>query len=299
MGLTPAFKADLALIGISAVWGSTFVVVKRALGDASPFAFLAVRFLLAGAALGWIFRRSVRPVERGALAGGGVLGLLLALGFAFQTLGLVHTTPSRSAFITGLYVVGVPVIAVALRLRGLGAASLAGVGLALAGLYLMTGLDAAGGGLGRGELLTVFCAVAFAGHIVGVDVFTRRRDARALAFWQVLLAGLLYVPAAFLAETPRLDPTPALAGAVLITSLGGTALAFAVQNAVQARTTPTRTAVIFASEPVFAGVTSYLVEGETMSPAALSGAGLILAGMLAAEIPAAAAARARPAGEAS
>jgi len=291
VGLRPALKADLSLLGISAIWGATFVVVKRALDDASPFAFLACRFLLATAALGWIFRRDVFPFSARTARDGSILGLFLCLGFGFQTIGLLHTTPSRSAFLTGLYVVAVPLMAAALRMRGLTAGSLAGVALALAGLYFLTegGGERRGAppaGFGVGEILTILCAVAFAAHIIGVDIFSRRHDVRSLAFWQVAAGGALCVPLAWGAETPRLALTASLAGAIAVTSLGGTALAFAVQNAVQSKTTPTRAAIILASEPVFAAVMSYVVEGERMTPGTMLGAFLILAGMLASEIPA-------------
>ena len=143
-----------------------------------------------------------------------------------------------------------------------------------------------GAGLGRGEILTILCAVAFAAHIVGVDITTRRHDPRSIAFWQIAAATLFVVPPTLLAETPRIVLTSSLVLAILVTSLLGTALAFAVQNAVQARSTPARAAIIFTSEPVFAAITSFLVEGERLPPAAMAGAGLILAGMIASEIPA-------------
>jgi drug/metabolite transporter (DMT)-like permease len=293
VGLRGSLKADIALIGIAGIWGGTFVVVKNALHDASPFAFLAVRFTIGAAALGWIFRRRIVPVRRGQIRDGAVLALFLGGGFACQTIGLLSTTPSRSAFITGLYVVGVPLIAAALRLRGLTPASLAGAGMALTGLYFMTGAGGAGdrGGIGPGEALTLCCAALFAAHIVGVDIITRRQDPAVMSFWQVALTAAASAPLALLAETPRLNPTPALAGALLATGLGATALAVGVQNAVQARTTPTRTAIIFASEPVFAAAASWILEGEVLTGAALGGAALILAGMLVAEIPASRTAR--------
>jgi len=289
VGLRPALRADLALLSVSAIWGSTFVVVKRALDDASPLTFISLRFLLGAIALGFLFRKEIRPIRTADILPGAILGLFLGTGFALQTIGLLYTTPSRSAFLTGLYVVGVPLIAAALRLRGLNLASIAGVLLALSGLYVMTGGEAgeAAGGFGRGEALTVLCALCFAAHIVGVDVYARRHSVRRIAFWQVAAAGVLSVPFALLAETPRITPTAGLAGAILVTGLGGTALAIAVQNAVQARTTPTHAAIIFASEPVFAAITSFLVEGERLSTAATLGASLILAGMLASELPAA------------
>lgn len=289
MGLRPSLKADISLLLVSAIWGATFVVVKRALDDASPFAFLAMRFTLAAVLLGWLFRKHVMPLNPREAFSGGVLGIFLGAGFAFQTVGLLYTSPSRSAFITGLYVVGVPVLAAILRLRGFNAASLAGVGLALAGLYLLTGRGsaAAGTGLGKGEILTLCCAATFAAHIVSTDVYSRRHGSRALTFWQVATAALICIPLAGLAESPRVEPTAALAGAVLITAILATALTVTIQTHVQSWTSPTRVAIIFTMEPVFAAITSYIVEGERMSAAAATGAGLILAGMLVSEIPAA------------
>ena len=135
MGLRGSLKADISLIGVAAIWGGTFVVVKRALDDASPFLFLALRFLLGALALGWIFRRRIFPVRFEHVRDGSILGFFIGAGFAFQTFGLLHVTPSRSAFITSLYVVGVPLIAAALRMRGLSWSSIAGVALALVGLF--------------------------------------------------------------------------------------------------------------------------------------------------------------------
>ena len=293
MGLRPALKADIALLGAAAVWGGTFVVVKRALEDASPFVFLAARFLVGSAVLAWIFRRRILPVRFDQIRDGSLLGLFIGGGFALQTLGLLHTTPSRSAFITGLYVVFVPLLAAALGMRGITAGSLLGAGLALAGLWLMTA-GSAGGGSGRGEALTVACAILFAAHIVWVDILTRRHDAGAMAFWQVAVTAVACLPLALLAERPRFEPTPSLLAAIAITGVAATALTLAVQNSVQARTTPSRAAIIFATEPVFAAVTSFAVEGEIMTGAAAAGAGIILAGMLVAEIPSPAGARSRP-----
>lgn len=289
MGLKPSLRADLALLGVAAIWGATFVVVKRSLDDASPFVFIALRFLLGAAAIGIIYRRRIFPVRLAQIRDGSILGLFIGAGFAFQTFGLLFTTPTRSAFITGLYVVGVPLLAAALGRRGLSRGSLAGVILALAGLWLMTGGGGNGGGsgLGRGETLTLCCAALFAAHIVGVDIYTRRHDPMAMAFWQVAFTGAACIPLSLLrlAGPPRLVPTAALAGAVLITGLGATALALGIQNAVQSRTTPTRTAIIFTMEPVFAGITSFVVEREILPGTALAGGALIIAGMLAAEIP--------------
>ncbi|MBI3451170.1 MAG: DMT family transporter [Acidobacteria bacterium] len=287
MGLRPDLKADLSLLALSALWGGTFVVVKRALVDASPFAFLAVRFGIATLALGLVFRRDAFPIRRDTARAGAWLGLLLGSGFALQTLGLTHTTATRSAFLTGLSVAVVPLLAAMIGRGGLTPGSLAGAAMAVAGLRLVT-LPAAGvetGGFGVGEVLTVLCAIIFAAHIVGVDIAARRHEVRSLVFHQITAAFLVCAPLALFAESTRFTLTPALASALLVTGLGGTALAFVVQNAFQPDTTASRAAIIFATEPMFAALTAYVVDGEKPTARFTLGAALIAGAMVAPRIP--------------
>ena len=181
-------QADLALLLATALWGTSFVAVKSALADATPFAFLTVRFGIAALALAPGTRFRPRPAGR-ELSGGAVLGALVAVGFMAQTAGLVITTPSRSAFIVAVSSVLAPVIALALlgeRPRWLTAAALA---LATLGIYLLTAPDA--GGLNRGDLLTLVCAVCFGGQIVAVAQLTRRYDPRRLVFFQIATTAVV------------------------------------------------------------------------------------------------------------
>jgi len=293
VGLSRRLQADLWIIALSAIWGCTFVVIKRALDDISPMLFIAVRFSIAAALLLFLVPRPARtgpmPAEgrhalRSALPGGLVIGGLLFAGFVFQTIGIQHTTPARSAFITGMYVIFTPLLSMVLGIRRPSVDSFTGAGLAFVGLYLLTSPGGSGGGFGRGELLTVFCAIAFSGHLLAVDHYTRLHDKRTLAFLQVAVVAVLAVaPAAFL-ETTRFNATPRLFVALGVTAVMATAVAFLILNVVQSWTTPTRAAIIFAAEPVFAALTSWVVEGEILAGAALAGAGLILAGMLTAEL---------------
>lgn len=274
-------QADLWIVVLSAIWGCTFVVTKRALQDVSPLLFILLRFVIATCLLYWMVPRGA--LSRRALGGGAVTGVLLFTGFATQTTGIQYTTPARSAFITGMYLVFTPLLAVVVKRRWPSLDSLLGVSLATAGLYLLTRPTDAGAGFGPGEGLTLMCALAFAGHLLAVDHYTRRFDKSAIAFLQVAVVALLAAPAVLL-ETPRLAATPRLWLALGITSLLATAAAFWILNTVQAWTTPTRAAIIFAAEPVFAAITSWVVEGEALTSGALAGAGLIVAGMLAAEL---------------
>jgi drug/metabolite transporter (DMT)-like permease len=276
------------LLGVCAIWGSTFVVVKNALADASPLVFLGLRFLLASAILVALFGRGFRAAGRGVVRAGGVIGALLFAGYIFQTVGLQYTTPSKSAFITTLSSVLVPLLAVvALRRRPSGWA-LAGLGIAAAGAYFLT-IPTGEFALARGDSITFFCTIAFAGHIVAIAHYAPRYGFSALALGQVAAALLLAGAAIPLAaatglELPRVAWTGNLLGALVITAALATVLAFSVQTWAQQFTPATHTAVIFTTEPVFAAVTSYLVLGEKLGARETLGAGLILAGVLVAEL---------------
>lgn len=289
MGLNRRLQADLCIIGLSGIWGCTFVVVKHALKDISPLLFITVRFLAAALPLYLLVPRGSLIVPTGsprwpAIRGGAVTGLILFAGFVFQTVGIQYTTPARSAFITSMYVIFTPLMSILLRLRPPSAPSFAGAALALTGVYFLTGSGGSGSGFGYGELLTLIAAVAFSGHLLAIDHYTRRHDKRAVAFLQVAVVGLLGVAPTLYLERIRFVPTPALFASLAITSILATAVAFFVLNLVQAWTTPTRAAIIFAAEPVFAALTSWLVEGEVLTGTALLGALLILAGVLTAEL---------------
>lgn len=286
MALSLRLRADLCIIGLSAIWGCTFVVIKHALTDLSPLLFITLRFAVAAAAMWFLVPRgafSGQP-SRGTLKAGAVTGALLFAGFACQTIGIQYTTPARSAFITGMYVIFTPLLAILLGMRRPSVNSLLGAALAAVGLHLLTNQGGAGGGFGKGELLTLACAVAFSGHLIAVDHYTRRHDARTVAFLQVAVVAVLAATPTLLIEELRFDLTREVVLALAVTSLLGTALAFYVLNMVQSWTSPTRAAVIFAAEPVFAALTSWAVQGEVLKGAALLGALLILGGMLTAEI---------------
>lgn len=256
------------------------MVVKGALSDASPLPFLAVRFTLAGVLLFLVMSRG--RVDRQALAPGLVLGIFLFAGYLFQTTGLLYTTPSKSAFITGFAVILVPFIQVihGFRLR---AATVAGALLGLGGIYFLvvpSGLHA----VNRGDILTLFGALSFAVHIVLVGSYTRRFSFRHLVPVQILAVGLLAAAALPLNLDFRLVWTVGLILALLVTATLATGFAFAVQNWAQQFTPPAHTALIFALEPVFAALTSRLVMGEKFGGKVLLGAALILTGMVVSEI---------------
>ncbi len=275
------WKADAALVGITFIWGSTFVVVKNALADSSTVLFLTLRFLLAGGALVLLARR-VRPDRRLAVASV-LVGAALYCGYLLQTLGLRLTTPSKSAFITGFAIVLVPILwAIAFR-KFAGWGPLVGVAAAVAGLYLLT-MPEGDASVNLGDILTLGCAVAFAVHIILLGHYTRQLPPMGLAAGQVLVAAALALGSVPWAEPVFFRPSPAVLVAIVVTGLLATALAFSVQTWAQQFTTPTHTALIFSLEPVFAWLTSWVVLGEGLSTRASLGALLILAGIVLAEV---------------
>jgi drug/metabolite transporter (DMT)-like permease len=278
--------ADLALLVLTLVWGTTFTLVKRVLdAGTSPGAFLSLRFGLATAVLGglWLLRRPRR--SPGLWRDGGLLGLAMFAGFALQTIGLRFTTPSRSGFITGLAVVIVPLIAKFLQGRRVGGPAWTGVALAVVGLAMLTrpfSGDAAAL-VELGDLLTLGCAVAYAFQIVWTSEFSPRHPLVALTFVQIavtFLGSLLLLAV----EPVRLAPSNELVGTVLFTSLAMTVGAFFVMNWAQRHTTAVRAAIIYALEPASAAVFSHYVTGEVLPALGLAGGALIMLGVVVAEV---------------
>jgi drug/metabolite transporter (DMT)-like permease len=282
--MSTRLRAELTLILIALIWGSTFVVVKAALADASTLAFLAVRFSFASLLLFLVFRSRLAATvpSRTSWLGGAVCGAFLFVGYALQTAGLRYTTASNSAFLTGLYVVLVPLLASLHARKRVGWREWSACALAFAGTALMTGLGL--GALNRGDLLTIGCAVAFSAHIVAVAHWSGRINYEWLTVLQVAGVAALSIAAFWWAETPMIHWTPRLLAALLVTAALATALSFSLYTWAQRHTTATRAALLFALEPVFAGVVAWIFAGERWTALSLGGAGLILASIVLAEL---------------
>ncbi|HLK49104.1 MAG TPA: DMT family transporter [Bryobacteraceae bacterium] len=277
--------ADAALAFNTLVWGATFTLVKSALRDVSPVLFLALRFSLAAGALGALwFVTGRRPKTEGRTIRGGILaGILLFGGFLLQTLGLQFTTPPKSAFLTGLASVMVPLLGALVYRVKPQALEVLGVLVATTGLGLMT-LDGPVGSLGKGDLLTLLCAVAFAGHIVTLGHYSARTSFEMLALAQIATAAGLALGLFWWVEPLHIVWNPAVIYAILVTGLLATALAFTIQAWAQKFTSSTRTALIYTLEPVFAWLISYGALGEGLAGRAAAGAALILGGVVLVEL---------------
>jgi drug/metabolite transporter (DMT)-like permease len=279
-----ARKAEAALVWNTVVWGCTFVLVKAALDDISPLLFLALRFSLATAALVGLFAARRRLVwDWRTAAAGALAGVFLFAGYLAQTLGLRLTSAPKSAFITGLTSVMIPLVAALVYRSSPRALEVVGILVATAGLGLLA-LRGGGLPLNPGDLLTLLGAVGFAAHIVVLGHFSERMGFELLSLAQVGSAAVLSGSLFWWAETPRVAWRPAVWGAILVTGVLATALAFTIQAWAQRRTTATRTGLIYMLEPVFAWITSYLLVGEGLTGRAAAGAALILGGVLMVEM---------------
>ncbi len=287
------FRAEAALVAITVIWGSTFLLVKRALADVSPLLFLALRFSLAAAALAALLgRRAFRPAEgrrakgeslRGQLAAGALCGTFLFAGYFFQTLGLALTSPAQSAFLTGLASVMVPFLASAVYKIRPQVSEVVGVAMAAGGLALMT-LNGPAGAVNPGDLLTLLCAGGFAAQIVTLGHFSERMRFEVLSIAQTGAAAAWSAGLLWIFEAPRIVWRPEVTAAVLIGGLLATALAFTAQAWAMQHTSATRTAVIFMLEPVVAWAVSFWLAGEGLSARAAAGAALILLGIVTVEL---------------
>ena len=269
---------DLALVLAALCFGGTFLVVQEAIEDVEPVPFLAVRFTIGALVLWPVARR--RPASPGELRDGLWGGLALLAGYLFQTIGLQYTDSATSAFITYLLVVVVPVLGFALHRRRPHLSTLTGVVLAVGGLVLLTD-PGDGTGFGKGEALTVGCAVAFAVHVLVVDRTARKHDPIRLAAIQVGFVGLACAgPGAVLGGYGF--TWPALAAAVA-TAVVATAAAFVLQVTGQRGVSPTRAALLLLLEPVFAGLLAGFTD-DPLGGTQLLGAGVILGAVALSEL---------------
>ena len=281
-------RALLALVAVTAVWGVTFVQVKDAVELYPLFAFLAVRFAIATATLVPFAWRRVATLGRDGAVAGGLLGLLLALGYALQTAGLERTTVSATGFITGLYVVLTPVFALLLFRLRIGRGAWAGAALATVGLAMLSGVEA---GSPSGDVLVLACAAAFALQIALMERYAPRYDPLALTLVEMLAAAIGFTAVAVAVGQTEVPRGPTVWGALLVTGVFASALAFLVQSWAQRQTTATQTALVFALEPVFAGLFGYWLAGDRLGAIGWAGCVVILAGIALAEPSAAAALR--------
>jgi drug/metabolite transporter (DMT)-like permease len=299
-------RAYLLMLFVVAVWGSTFVLIKSALTDATPAAFNLVRMSLAFGFLAVAYHRSWQGIRLSHLAAGAVVGFFLAAGYQFQTIGLVRTTPSKSAFITGLVVVLVPLFSSIPALRPPNAHptrwnAYTGAALAFMGILLLTvpsttqphGPTAFDGvaallpdfsSINLGDLLTFGCSIGFAFHCIALSHVSPRIPFQPLALLQVGFCAMFMAISLPMIEHPQIHFTPRLIVSLAIASALATAAAFSIQSWAQAILPSTHIALLLTMEPVFAWIASFLFMGERLGLRPAFGALLILSGIALTEL---------------
>jgi drug/metabolite transporter (DMT)-like permease len=274
--------ADLGLLSVTVFWGTTFILSKQVLEHISLLNYLGIRLGLAAFFMFLFTLGRLKHINAQTSRDGIILGILLFFSYLFQMWGIQFTSASNAGFITGLNVILVPVFSVLLFKDKPRLASLIGVVFATTGLFFLSGGDFTA--LSKGDWLVLICAVVVTFHVIFTGRFAVRNDIYLLTFVQLTTVALLALSLLFFERQP-LQAIPLNCYLILIyLALFGTVYTFFMQTAMQRFTTATRTALVFSMEPVFAALFAYMLAGETMGTLGWLGGGLILAGMIIAEI---------------
>lgn len=279
--MSPQRAAEIALVCIAAIWGLTFPLVQDAVAEIPVMTFLGYRFMAAAVLAGLLFRGDLRALSRAGWKAGLLMGIFLTGGYVFQTFGLERTTSANAGFITGLFVVLTPLLGALFLGYHVDRRAWFAAGVSAFGLYLLSG---AGGVHVAGDLLVLLCAVSFSFHIFVTDPAVRAHSVRGLLVVQLGCCGLFTSAAAAAGGDLLVAVDGSVLVALVITAVFASVLGFYVQAYAQTHAPPARTALILASEPVFAGFFAYLLQGETLTGWGWMGAGLIMVAVVAVEV---------------
>ncbi len=283
MRLSKHARADLALILITFIWGSTFAIVKQSLEYVSPVLFVALRFWVAAAIAAVLLRSQIPQISGAALRRGLLLAGMLLGGFIFQTIGLRHTSPSDSAFITNLSVLLVPLLGFLIFRHRPRKQTVAGILLATLGLFFLLAQKAVVK-MGSGEGLTLICAVMFAFQILFLGRFVSASDYRQLMVVQLAGTAAACTLITPVLETPFIVWNSTVALNLLVTGVLATAFALIVQAWAQRYTSANHVALILSLEPFFAALFAFWLLGQILTAKEWFGGMLILTGILVSEL---------------
>ncbi len=291
------YLSEGSLLFITIIWGATFVIIKGALSEITPMLFIAVRFTLAAVLLFPFFFRSVLNSSKETIKDGLILGVIYFLGFATQTIGLQYTTATKSAFITGTFVLFTPIFQLIFEKKIPGKGNLIGILFVILGLIFLSSkgenaLDVfseIGSGFNIGDFFTLICAVFFAMYLVYLDISSKKHDYKPLVFIQISLTGLLGIISALFVsatglQTEKLIINSSLIFAIIYTSVFATIIASTIQTKFQKVVTPTKAGIILSFEPIFSAIFAFFILTEKISNFAALGCILIFLGLLVAEI---------------
>jgi drug/metabolite transporter (DMT)-like permease len=251
--------ADLSLLLVAIIWGGGFIAVKDSVNLVPPFYQMTIRFFLSTLIMAIIFNKSLRKATKADFKMGTIIGIFLFLGFALQTVGIVYTTASKSAFLTATYVVIVPFLNWAIFKLKLDKFSVIGAILCLIGISFLTlqgGLN-----LNGGDILTILGSIGFAGQIITIGLYTKKTDPIILTIIQFGVAAILsFIMAIFFEPVPQFETKLILPIAYMV--IFSTTLCFIIQNVAQKYTTSTHAAIILSLECLFGSLFSVLIFGD-------------------------------------
>lgn len=275
-------RQELVLIFITMVWGGTFLVVHRAMAHSGPFFFVGLRFATAALLLAFFFRRYLKQTTWLECKAGALIGVAIAGGYGLQTWGMQTISSSQSAFLTALYVPVVPLLQWLFLRRPPGLMAWLGILLAFIGLLLVAGPQDGRFALNAGEIATLLSTLAIAAEIILISRFAGQVDVRRVTLIQLAVASAC----AFVLMIPNGETLPTFSTPLVLSALGlgaASALIQVTMNWAQRSVSPTRATVIYAGEPVWAGVVGRLA-GERLPAAALLGGALIVCGVIVSEL---------------
>ena len=282
--LSKEYIADLLLLSVTIFWGSTFIIVKKAIEEMPTFAFLSIRFWIASILLILMFFPKLKNIDRKLLRDGAILGVVLFLAYAFQTVALKYSPATIVGFLTGLNVIFTPILSAFLLKKIPRIYSQIGAVLSFIGVMLMSfnkNLT-----ISTGEILTIICAVFVAIQIILTDKYSRKHDTYLLTVVEITTMSILSTAVSLFSE-PYLIPkhwSLYLIASFIVTSVFATVYAFVIQNTAQKYTTPTKTAIIFIMEPVFSAIFSYLIGKEALSERVYLGGAIMFLGLFVSEV---------------
>ena len=291
------YTGEIALLFNTLIWGGTFALIKNAFTDISPLLFLGLRFSIAALIFLPFVYASLKKTNKQTLIAGSVLGFFYFTGFAAQTLGLNLTTATKSGFITGTFVVFIPILQLIIEKRKPKWFNILSVFLVLIGLIMLSSkgenaidfMKQLGSDFNLGDLLTLLCALLFAFQVVYVDVFTKKYEYLPMVFVQLLITGiggfiLSFIFSISTLETVKFTFNTTVVTAVLYTAIFASIIATVIQLKFQKFVSPTKAGIIFSIEPIFAAVFAYFLLSEKISNFGLIGCVLIFIGLIVSEI---------------
>jgi drug/metabolite transporter (DMT)-like permease len=291
------YTGEIALLFNTLIWGGTFALIKNAFSDISPLLFLGLRFTIAALIFLPFVYASLKKTNKQTLIAGSILGLFYFAGFTSQSLGLNLTTATKSGFITGTFVIFIPILQLIIEKRKPKWFNILSVFLVLIGLILLASrgenaldfIRQLGSDFNLGDLLTLLCALLFAFQVVYVDVFTKKYDYLPMVFVQLLITGvggfiLSYIFSIASLETIKFTFNTTVITAILYTAIFASTIATVIQLKFQKLVSPTKAGIIFSIEPIFAAVFAYFLLSEKISNFGLIGCVLIFIGLIVSEL---------------